>query len=89
MTTLVAEANKQEAEGSHVLAILDKTGDTKVMWEVEDDTSVVAAAEAFLAKVEAGYTAYAIKDGGAEAEVIKNFDKTAEKIILTPQFIGG
>lgn len=89
MTTLVAEANKQETEGSHVLAILDRTGDTKVMWEVEDDTSVVAAAEAFLAKVEAGYTAYALKGDGAEPEVIKEFDATAEKIILTPQFVGG
>lgn len=88
MTTLVAEANKQEPEGSHVLAILDQTGDTKVMWEVEDDTSVVAAAEAFVAKVEAGYTAYALKDG-VEPEVIKSFDKTAEKIILTPAFEGG
>ena len=88
MTTVVAEANKEEAEGTHVLAILDRTGDTKVMWEVEDDTSVVAAAEAFLAKVSEGYTAYAIKDDG-ESEVIKDFDKEATKIILAPQNIGG
>lgn len=71
------------------LHILDRTGDTKVLWSVDNPDEVDAAKKTFDSLKKKGYLAYSVKDDGTKGEVIRNFDKTAGRIIMAPQLVGG
>lgn len=71
------------------LVILDDTGDTKVLWD-QAQTAEVSAARAMFQKLKAeGYLAYRVDRTGEKAEVLHEFDPTAEKVILSPPMRGG
>ena len=71
-----------------VLRILDQNGDTALEWDVADDLSVEEVREKFDELVSAGHLAYRI-DSPTSGEVIRNFDPTAEEIIVTAPLVGG
>lgn len=72
------------------LAVMDHTGDTKLMWDSDNETEVANARRTFDEMKKKGFTAYSVygKDG-AKGEQIREFDPKAEKIILVPQMQGG
>jgi tRNA U38,U39,U40 pseudouridine synthase TruA len=75
---------------AHVMHIMDKTGDTKVIWSADNPDEVEAARNTFDELVgEKKFLAYKVKKDGTKGEVIRKFDKTAERIILAPQLVGG
>ena len=69
---------------------MDPTGDTKVMWDPDDDTSVEVARAAFEAAQKKGYMAYAVTGKGDKGEVITKFDpEEGRMIIMRPPMAGG
>lgn len=71
------------------MAILGKEGDTKVIWDPENDDEVDAAEEQYDTLIEKGFNAFAVKKGGKKGKAIKEFDPDAGKIIMVPKIVGG
>lgn len=92
MTTLVAEAGRDESEvpeGHSVMAILDSTGDTRHTWD-RNNAEEVAEMRALFDRMKAkGMVAYSVKRSGEKDKTIKQFDPNAEKIIFAPATVGG
>lgn len=71
------------------LSILDRTGDTKIIWDSAQEAEVDAARATFDDLKRKGYLAYTVNKKGDKGEVIKKFDPDAEKIIMSPALVGG
>ena len=71
------------------LAILAKSGDTKVIWDPKNDDEVEAAEEQFDNLTDKGFTAYKVKKDGKPGTKITSFDPKAGKIIMVPTIVGG
>lgn len=74
-----------------MMAELNETGDTKVMWD-KDNPDEVAAAKATFDRLtkDRKFAAFLAKGPkGEQGERIREFDPTAERIILVPQYQGG
>lgn len=72
------------------LAIMDRTGDTKVIWNPENTDETETARETFRKLRAKGYLAYTVdpKDGSKATQMIE-FDPNAGKVILAPAPRGG
>lgn len=77
------------ATPAHELVILDSTGDTKIIWDSENDDEIEVAKDTFKKLTKKGYLAFKVKKGGEKGEVVKEFDADAERLILTPPIAGG
>lgn len=74
----------------HELAIMDHTGDTKLLWDSDNKDEVDNARESFNRLRKKGYLAYAVKGkNGDKGEQLKEFDPDAERIIMAPPLGGG
>jgi len=71
------------------MALLDGTGDTKVIWDPKNADEVDAAKTQFNALRKKGFIAYTVNKKGDKGEIIREFDPDAEKIILSPPLAGG
>lgn len=77
-------------KGQGELAIMDKTGDTKLMWTVGNQAEMDAAKELFEKLRKQGYLAYkAVGEKGDKGEVLTSFDPEAGRIIMVPALKGG
>jgi len=76
-------------EGTGLLAVLDSTGDTRIMWDPARPDEVEMAQDAFKKAKKKGYVAHKVGTDGEPGEVIRDFDPRAGKIIMTPQLVGG
>jgi hypothetical protein len=77
-------------EGHGLMSTLDKTGDTRVMWDRGNEEEVAAARRQFDDLTSRGYLAYKAEGkDGHQGEVIRKFDPKAERIILVKQLVGG
>ena len=76
--------------GKHIIHTLDHTGDTRLIWDSENDAETAAARTMFdelKAKRFIGYKAEG-KDG-RKGEILQKFDPDAERIIMVPPQVGG
>lgn len=71
------------------MAELNASGDTKVMWDSDNRDETEAAKSHFAAMKLKGFSAYRVKKDGSQGEVMKDFDPSAEAIILAPMLKGG
>jgi hypothetical protein len=71
------------------LCKLDHTGDTKLIWDPANVDEVAAARTTFDSLKAKGFIAYRVAAGGEKGTVLSQFDKSAEKIIMTPALQGG
>ena len=71
------------------MAILDRTGDTKIIWDSANEDEVEEAKRTFKNLKDKGYAAYSVNKKGDKGEVIKKFDADAERIIMAPPMVGG
>lgn len=72
------------------MAVLDHTGDTKVIWDAERPDEVAVARDTFNNLKKKGYLAYTVEGkDGAKGKVISEFDPTAERLIMAPPMRGG
>jgi hypothetical protein len=77
-------------EGKGLLSIADVTGDTRIMWDPRDADEVKVAKEAFDKAKKKGMLAYAVDEKGEKTgTVIREFDPSQSKIIMTKQLVGG
>lgn len=71
-------------------AILDRTGDTKIMWDKDDPVSVETAKEAFDKLRKKGYLIYRVEGkNGEKGTMLTEFDPSAERLIASPAPRGG
>jgi hypothetical protein len=71
------------------LHILDKTGDTRIEWNPNNPVEVEIARKAFDAAKDKKHLIYKMRADGSRGEQIRTFDPNAERIIATPQTVGG
>jgi hypothetical protein len=88
MTATVNEITVPAGHG--LMHELDKTGDTRVMWDRANPDEVAAAKIQFDTLTKKGFIAYRAEGKeGVKGEVIRKFDPEAERIILVRQLVGG
>lgn len=71
------------------LSVMGPGGDTKVIWDSDNDDEVENARQTFDDLVDKGFAAFAVKRRGGQGERIKEFDPEQEKLILVPPMAGG
>jgi hypothetical protein len=71
------------------LAVMDRTGDTKTIWDPDNQAETDAAREQFDKLRKAGHLAYTVDEKGKKGTQIHKFDPKAGKIILAPPLRGG
>lgn len=71
------------------LAIMDRTGDTKIIWDADVPAEVEHARDTFKSFKKKNYVAYSVGKGGKKDEIIQTFDPDIEKMILIPPVVGG
>ena len=80
----------EEARHTGVMHTLDRTGDTRIMWDKDNADEVSAARRQFDDLLKKGYAAFrAIGKKGDQGDQIRRFDPDAERIILVKQLVGG
>jgi len=88
MTAVADEITVPEGHG--LMHELDKTGDTRVMWDRGNSDEVAAARRQFDDLTGKGYLAYKAEGkDGHQGRQIRRFDPEAERIILVKQLVGG
>lgn len=71
------------------LQIMDSSGDKTVRWRKDRPDEVRRAKEQFDEHIGKGYLAYRQGKNGEDGELLRRFDKNAERIILAPPISGG
>lgn len=71
------------------LRIMDGQGDTKLIWDADNDDEVANARRTFDDLLAKGFTAYDVKNDADKGERVRKFDADAEKLILVPRMAGG
>jgi hypothetical protein len=72
------------------MAILDGSGDTKIIWNSDNEDEVENAKRTFYNLVkEKKYLAFSVDKKGEKGEQVKTFDPDMEKLILVPPMKGG
>ena len=71
------------------LRVFGTGGDTKVIWDPDNEDEVGAAEEQFDSLIEKGFTAFSVKKDGEKHKKVTKFDPSMGKIILVPRIAGG
>ena len=69
--------------------ILDRTGDTTHTWDRTRPDEVAVARRAFDEAKAKKYLIYKMNADGSKGELIREFDPNAERIVCSPQNVGG
>lgn len=71
------------------MAIMGKSGDTKLIWSPGNEAEVDNARRTFNDLKAKRFVAFAVKKDGEKGERVTEFDADAEKIIMVPPMQGG
>lgn len=72
------------------LAIMNKEGDTKVIWDSNNTDEVEAAETQFNMLIKKGFMAFEVGTKGKKTNIqVMEFDPDLEKIIMVPPIVGG
>ncbi len=71
------------------ISVLGREGDTKVIWDSENEEEVALAKKQFEDAMEKKFAAFRVKKDGTKSKKITKFDPDAERIILVPALAGG
>lgn len=72
-----------------VQIVMDRSGDTRHEFDATDAAALAEAEQRFKELTGKGFMAFAMSNDGSPGRQIKAFDKAAEKVMFTPQLIGG
>lgn len=78
-----------QEERSVMQMMTERDGDLKVEWSPSNEAEVAEARASFDRMKGKGYTAYKVGARGERGEVIREFDPSAQKILLAMQMQGG
>lgn len=70
-------------------AVMDHTGDTKIIWSRDNEDEVDNARRSFRDLKAKGYAAFKVDKKGDKADLIHEFDPKVERIIFVPPMVGG
>lgn len=74
----------------NVMEIIDNTGDTKVLWDKNNETEVAVARAAFDAAKAKGSSIFQVKGKkGEQGQRMTTFDPSVERMVVVPQLVGG
>ena len=73
----------------HSLAVMDRTGDTKTMWNPDNKDEVDVARATFDALRKKSYAIFRVKGDGEKGEMMTQFDPKAAKLIAVPPVVAG
>ena len=76
-------------DGKGEIAVMDGTGDTKVMWDPTNPDEVENARRTFNDLKKKGFDAFKVGEKGAAGDRIDEFDSTAGRIIMMPRKVAG
>lgn len=71
------------------LAVMDRTGDTKTVWDPGNEVEVENARKQFDDLRKKGFAIYSVAKDGEKDKVIHKFDPNASKMIAVPPVVGG
>ena len=72
------------------MAVMDRSGDTKVIWDKNNPDEVENARRTFDELRKKGFLAYSVQGRqGDKGELIREFDPEAERLIMAPPMQGG
>jgi hypothetical protein len=71
------------------MAVMDATGDSKQIWDINNPDEVEVARAAFNALKAKGYSAFHVKADGEAGTRMDTFEPTAGKLIMVPALKGG
>lgn len=71
------------------MRILDETGDSKQVWDPDDEDSVEATRDMYNKLKKKGYQAFEVNDKGGKGKLMLEFNPKAGKIIMAPKPAGG
>lgn len=73
----------------HELACIDRTGDTKTIWDPRNADEVDVAKDTFKKLRGKGYLIYSVDKEGGKGKAMSDFDPKAAKMIAVPPIVGG
>lgn len=73
----------------HEMSVMDETGDSKLVWDEDNEAEVAAAETMFKSLKKKGYAGYKVDKKGEKGTIMDEFDPSAEKVIMAPQMKGG
>lgn len=71
------------------MRVMGPEGDTSLTWDPDNEGEVEAARRMFDTLRGKGYLAYSMEAGGQRGEVIRTFDREAERMVMAPPLRGG
>lgn len=73
------------------MSILNHEGDTKVIWDPENEDECKAAEKQFDILMDKGFTAFEVKKDGKKktAKTVRKFKPGLGKLIMVPELVGG
>jgi len=73
-----------------VFAVMGSSGDTKYIWDKTKPVEVEAARDLFKKLLKNNYLAFRAEGAkGDKGEQVREFDPSLERLIFSPQFVGG
>lgn len=78
-----------EEKKTHSLAVMDRTGDTKTVWDPTNADEVENAKATFDRFKKKGYLIYHVKDDGKNGVAMDKFDSSASRMVAVPAIVGG
>jgi hypothetical protein len=88
MATVLNDIEVEEGKGE--MRIIDETGDTRLIWDPDNEDEVSNAKRTFKDLTAKGYAAFAVDRKGEAGKRVDSFDAEAGKLILMiPQQRGG
>lgn len=82
--------DEDPVNGKHYIAIMDRTGDTKILWSKDNRDEVDAARNQFHELKRKGFAAFKVEGKkGDKGEQVFDFDPNAERYIFVPPMAGG
>lgn len=84
-----AHPNKKEVAIMGEMRILDESGDTKKIWDPDNEDEVKDAKRSFEDLIKKGFRAFLVDKKGEKGGAMQEFDPNAGKMILIPRMQGG
>jgi hypothetical protein len=78
-----------EQDNRSTLFIQNDSGDTQIRWDKNNLVEVELARKNFDEHKAKRYLAYRLDSSGRKGELLRNFDPDAERIVMSPQLVGG
>ena len=73
-----------------LMEVMDGSGDTKSIWDPENEAEVAAAEAQYNVLIKKGYRAFAVTgEDGEQGEQMDKFDPKAGRMIMIPALKGG